>query len=435
MNHAHAMTVPSLSINTQPILSGSSVSSGSSLNSPLVSPVNSPYPAETWDQLQNQFTQQMTLQPPNNLSVLSSKAGNGNTFVHKLYNMVIDKQYQHLISWTYTGTSFIVCNITEFSRDVLPKHFKHNNFSSFVRQLNMQVNKSPRGHRTLAENQIWEFSHPKFLKCRSDLLDDIKRKALEAESSKRETNNINSYVSMMQLSQSDMMQQISHLQYNFNQIVKELHETKKRQELQQQMIKGIMHYMKEEYGKEFSMPDILTGESVKEENMDRPPPIYITSADVMQSHHDNHKHEEHKQMQPPSPHQQQQHQLQHQDHLNGFFLDINQQPQSIDPHFLPLSPHSPSPRNSMSNPSLSPQSQQLNVHQYHNNRHPSFSRAYASGSNTPLPSSPCSTSSPFLHDNDCSSYSPRSPLSPNGYMLNTEQNHPQLHPQYHTFNT
>lgn len=55
------------------------------------------------------------------------------------FSMVVDKQYQHLIAWTYTGISFIVCNITEFSRDVLPKHFKHNNFSSFVRQLNMQV--------------------------------------------------------------------------------------------------------------------------------------------------------------------------------------------------------------------------------------------------------------------------------------------------------
>jgi len=35
-------------------------------------------------------------------------------------SMVIDKQYQHLIAWNYTGTSFIVCNIMEFSRDVLP---------------------------------------------------------------------------------------------------------------------------------------------------------------------------------------------------------------------------------------------------------------------------------------------------------------------------
>ena len=38
------------------------------------------------------------------------------------------------------------------------------------------MNKSPRGRRILAENQIWKFSHPKFLCGRPDLLDDIKEK-------------------------------------------------------------------------------------------------------------------------------------------------------------------------------------------------------------------------------------------------------------------
>lgn len=68
---------------------------------------------------------------------IPQKSAHANTFVHKLYNMVLDDQFQHLIAWNYTGASFIVCNIMEFARDVLPKHFKHNNFSSFVRQLNM----------------------------------------------------------------------------------------------------------------------------------------------------------------------------------------------------------------------------------------------------------------------------------------------------------
>ncbi|KAI8051518.1 HSF-type DNA-binding-domain-containing protein [Syncephalis plumigaleata] len=105
--------------------------------------------------------------------------------------MVTDKKHQHLISWNFSGTSFVVNNITEFARSVLPEHFKHSNFSSFVRQLNMygfhKVNKSPRGHRTAAETQVWEFSHPKFVRNRPDLLDDIKRKSMESESLRRET--------------------------------------------------------------------------------------------------------------------------------------------------------------------------------------------------------------------------------------------------------
>jgi hypothetical protein len=112
-----------------------------------------------------------------------------------------------------------------------------------------KVNKSPRGHRTLAENQIWEFSHPKFLRNRPDLLDEIKRKALETESVRRgDANDINSHMTMMQMSQSDMLQQISQIQDNLNQVVHELTETKKRQNMQQQMMKDMMDFMTKQYG-------------------------------------------------------------------------------------------------------------------------------------------------------------------------------------------
>ncbi|KAI8369180.1 HSF-type DNA-binding-domain-containing protein [Choanephora cucurbitarum] len=393
MNNGHANPIASLGINTQ--FSGNSPSNGggSPLNSPLISPAaGSPSSfhalENNWDQLQNQFSQQMSLQPPSSTSSQSNstKPGSGNTFVHKLYNMVVDKQYQHLIAWTYTGTSFVVCNITDFSKDVLPKHFKHNNFSSFVRQLNMygfhKVNKSPRGHRTLAENQIWEFSHAKFLRNRPDLLDEIKRKALESDSVRRDTSDMSSHMAMMQMSQSDMMQQISHLQDNLNQMMNELAETKKRQAMQEQMMRSVMDFMNKHHGTSLHA-DLF---DLSKQDPDRPPPpIYITSADNQQ--------------------QQQQ---------NQFFLNVNEQPSVPN---SPLSTAS-SPR-MMNTPPLQLTVQTQNLHVQ---RSPSLTpTTFQMAVGSPLPPSPCSTSpGQFLGEDDNSSqfYSPRSPIgSTHGYLL------------------
>ncbi|KAJ7230570.1 HSF-type DNA-binding-domain-containing protein [Mycena pura] len=108
-----------------------------------------------------------------------------NNFVTKLYQMINDPKSSHFIAWTELGTSFVVSNVGEFSRSILGSHFKHNNFSSFVRQLNMygfhKINRTPRAQRTTSDAQTWEFSHHKFLRARPDLLDEIKRKALEPD--------------------------------------------------------------------------------------------------------------------------------------------------------------------------------------------------------------------------------------------------------------
>jgi len=112
------------------------------------------------------------------------KSNNNNTFVHKLYQMLSDPKQSNYIRWNETGYSFIIRNVQGFSHNVLPLHFRHNNFSSFVRQLNMygfhKVNKNTPSSKN-SENQVWEFFHPKFIRGKPHLIEEIKRKQIESE--------------------------------------------------------------------------------------------------------------------------------------------------------------------------------------------------------------------------------------------------------------
>lgn len=105
-------------------------------------------------------------------------------FVSKLYRMV-DESTSNLIKWGQDGKSFVVTRPEDFSRQVLPLFFKHNNFSSFVRQLNMYgFHKVPHLQQgTMAASSvgtnistIWEFSHSNFIRNHPELLLNVRRK-------------------------------------------------------------------------------------------------------------------------------------------------------------------------------------------------------------------------------------------------------------------
>ncbi|KAI9317319.1 hypothetical protein BX666DRAFT_2027393 [Dichotomocladium elegans] len=93
--------------------------------------------------------------------------------------MLENKAFKNTFCWGPDGTTFIVKDTNEFSKGILPKHFKHCNFASFVRQLNKydfhKVRNADDGHKPYGD-QAWEFVHPKFRRDRKDLLEEIRRK-------------------------------------------------------------------------------------------------------------------------------------------------------------------------------------------------------------------------------------------------------------------
>ncbi|KAI9816580.1 MAG: kinase-regulated stress-responsive transcription factor skn7 [Pycnora praestabilis] len=111
-----------------------------------------------------------------------SAANNSSDFVRKLYKMLEDPTYDSVVRWGDGGKSFVVLENEKFTKNILPKHFKHSNFASFVRQLNkydfhkVRHNNEDSGQSPYGLG-AWEFHHPEFLQNNKDSLDNIRRKA------------------------------------------------------------------------------------------------------------------------------------------------------------------------------------------------------------------------------------------------------------------
>lgn len=56
-------------------------------------------------------------------------------FIGIVLKIIENKSNETIVMWGEEG-EFIIKNVLRFTKEVLPKYFKHANFQSFVRQLN-----------------------------------------------------------------------------------------------------------------------------------------------------------------------------------------------------------------------------------------------------------------------------------------------------------
>ncbi|GAV28122.1 hypothetical protein PMKS-001590 [Pichia membranifaciens] len=174
-------------------------------------------------------------------------------FVVKLWKMVNDPSNDHYISWMAKGDAFQVKDRESFMKYVLPKYFKHNNFASFVRQLNMygwhkiqDVNSGA----LVQTDEVWQFENPNFLKGREDLLDNIVRNKPVRENEEEEVDlkHLLSQLEQMKRNQMLISEDLRRVRQDNEMLWKENFIARERHKIQSETLDKIMRFLASIYG-------------------------------------------------------------------------------------------------------------------------------------------------------------------------------------------
>uniref|UniRef100_A0A3P8NVZ1 HSF-type DNA-binding domain-containing protein n=1 Tax=Astatotilapia calliptera TaxID=8154 RepID=A0A3P8NVZ1_ASTCA len=186
-------------------------------------------------------------------AVLSS--GNVPAFLTKLWTLVEDPDTDPLICWSPSGTSFHVFDQGRFSKEVLPKFFKHNNMASFIRQLNMygfrKVVHIEQGGLVKPERDDTEFQHPFFIRGQEHLLENIKRKVTnvssvrqdDAKISAEEVNKILNDVQLMKGKQETIDSRIVTMKHENEALWREVASLRQKHTQQQKVVNKLIQFL------------------------------------------------------------------------------------------------------------------------------------------------------------------------------------------------
>lgn len=169
--------------------------------------------------------------------------------------MLEDPTYSSVVRWGDEGDSFVVLENEKFTKSILPKHFKHSNFASFVRQLNkydfhkVRQNNEEGGPSQYGPN-AWEFKHPEFKANSKDTLDNIRRKA----PAPRKSTNLND--EQIPIQQIDLMNQ--QIAAQAQQIESLAHSNQQLQMNNQMFIQELLRLQKTVVNHDRVMQDVMT---------------------------------------------------------------------------------------------------------------------------------------------------------------------------------
>ena len=92
------------------------------------------------------------------------KVNKSESFLSKLYDILKNNSYSKIIHWDTDGKRVIISDVVNLCNIVLPKFYKHHNYSSFVRQLNLYGFHKSKGITKFGDSYELETFHNKATK-------------------------------------------------------------------------------------------------------------------------------------------------------------------------------------------------------------------------------------------------------------------------------